>query len=595
MAKVDELLVEIKGDISDLEGKLEKAVKETKDASDSMGGAFSALNNPIGKVGVAFGAFGLAVEGAQKAIAPFISAMEQMNKASGILATANRVGVAAEKFQELSFAARAVGADSEDVFDVMKDLSVRITDAANGATAYEEVLNKVGLESKKLVGLPVEEQFRKFADAIAGASSELQLFAVDELVSDPGVRMIEVLRQGSKGLDEMAKEARDLNVVISEMELETMTEATMEVQKMKAGFEALMNEVLIAIAPMMKEFLAATTAGLKELNKWLGLSDDNSKKLLDAQKELAAINARIEKGGRNVNVLEQKRGEILDRILGLQVAISKETQKQFEIEEKRAASSSAKGGGADLFDGLMTGAAGTEAGFSTIGEKRQTEVEKPEEEAFGGLMTGTPWILTEEGQTQADAMREEELQKQREFNQALMDIEQSTQEYNRRLWESGWKGKADIMSKTMGSMSKLMNSESRKMFEVGKAAAMAQVLIDTPKAAMSAYSAMAGIPVVGPALGAAAAAAAVASGMAQLQNIKSTSFGGGGGGGAGGISSGGGAVGGASAEPQEVVQRTDVAVTLVGDNFGGDGVVNLIDRLNEAVGDGATLRATQLG
>ena len=192
-------------------------------------------------------------------------------------------------------------------------------------------------------------------------------------------------------------------------------------------------------------------------------------------------------------------------------------------------------------------------------------------------------------------MREEELQKQREFNQALMDIEQSTQEYNRRLWESGWKGKADIMSKTMGSMSKLMNSESRKMFEVGKAAAMAQVLIETPKAAMSAYSAMAGIPVVGPALGAAAAAAAVASGMAQLQNIKSTSFGGGGGGGAGGISSGGGAVGGASAEPQEVVQRTDVAVTLVGDNFGGDGVVNLIDRLNEAVGDGATLRATQLG
>lgn len=55
----------------------------------------------------------------------------------------------------------------------------------------------------------------------------------------------------------------------------------------------------------------------------------------------------------------------------------------------------------------------------------------------------------------------------------------------------------------------------------GKAMAVAAATIDTYKAANSAYAAMAGIPVVGPALGIAAAAAAVISGIANVKNILS--------------------------------------------------------------------------
>ncbi len=56
----------------------------------------------------------------------------------------------------------------------------------------------------------------------------------------------------------------------------------------------------------------------------------------------------------------------------------------------------------------------------------------------------------------------------------------------------------------------------------GKAAAIAMATIDTYKAANSAYAALAGIPIVGPALGAAAAAAAIAAGIANMKKIAST-------------------------------------------------------------------------
>ena len=73
----------------------------------------------------------------------------------------------------------------------------------------------------------------------------------------------------------------------------------------------------------------------------------------------------------------------------------------------------------------------------------------------------------------------------------------------------------DIASSMFGSLSSILGEESK----AGKAFAIAQATIDTYKAANAAYASMAGIPVVGPGLGAAAAAAAVLAGVANVKKI----------------------------------------------------------------------------
>lgn len=71
----------------------------------------------------------------------------------------------------------------------------------------------------------------------------------------------------------------------------------------------------------------------------------------------------------------------------------------------------------------------------------------------------------------------------------------------------------------------MQKSENKKQAAIGKAAAIAQTIINTYSAATASYNAMAGIPYVGPFLGAAAAAAAVVAGMANVQAIRSQSVG----------------------------------------------------------------------
>jgi len=75
------------------------------------------------------------------------------------------------------------------------------------------------------------------------------------------------------------------------------------------------------------------------------------------------------------------------------------------------------------------------------------------------------------------------------------------------------------------SLYETTGKQSKEFFAIYKATAIAQTIIDTYKGATSAFSAMAGIPYVGPALGTAAAAAAIAAGIARVEMIRQQEFG----------------------------------------------------------------------
>lgn len=73
----------------------------------------------------------------------------------------------------------------------------------------------------------------------------------------------------------------------------------------------------------------------------------------------------------------------------------------------------------------------------------------------------------------------------------------------------------DVAQDVLGSLSQLFGQQTA----IGKAAAIAETTINTYKSATAAYSALAGIPFVGPILGAAAAGAAIVSGLANVRKI----------------------------------------------------------------------------
>ena len=134
-----------------------------------------------------------------------------------------------------------------------------------------------------------------------------------------------------------------------------------------------------------------------------------------------------------------------------------------------------------------------------------------------------------------------------------------------------------------------LSQHSRKLFELTKAARLAEAAINVPSTVMKAYEFGTGIG--GPIVGAAMGAAALAAQLSQLKAIQSASFGGGSSGGGGGAPSVG-SVGGQEQQQQPLTQRF-VNINLSGsDNsmYSKGAVRDLITRINEELKDGAVLR-----
>jgi len=173
----------------------------------------------------------------------------------------------------------------------------------------------------------------------------------------------------------------------------------------------------------------------------------------------------------------------------------------------------------------------------------------------------------------------------------------------RKTAQMNWQQQFGLAAQAFGGISNLMQGTSKRQFEIGKKAAIAETVINTAQAAMKSYQALSGLGPFGPALGAAAAAAAIAYGVSQVQKIKSTQFG-------GGASAGGGPATptydanpgtGLPAQPfenfpgQAQASRSSPTINLTIES--DSGVVStewvrdkLLPRINEAIDDGVPVR-----
>ena len=165
---------------------------------------------------------------------------------------------------------------------------------------------------------------------------------------------------------------------------------------------------------------------------------------------------------------------------------------------------------------------------------------------------------------------------------AAMQLQVEQQQTEQR--RANWRVASSFYLSSLNTMAQGQGKAAKAAKEVNKAMALWQIAQDTRSAAMAAYKALAGIPVVGPGLGAAAAAAAIAFGAVQAKAVMSDAS-----------PSGGGPAASPSVQPiapvtpvteqpkSEPISTVQVPADTL---FTGRQIVDLI---NDALGDGKRL------
>lgn len=250
-------------EFNDLNRKLKLAQRSVQDFASEAQGVAQAVGAPFAAVA---GAVGFSL---QSAVTGFAQAGDGLDKMSA------RLGISAVKLQEWSFAATHAGAAPEDLEDALKDLSEKIAEVAGGDTGdAAQLFSALGISVKDASGKirPASDIFEEVADAIQrNEDPALRTKMAMVLMGDSGRKLIPMLSGGAQGLDDMAKQAHDLGLVMNEDAVAAAAKMTDHMDDMKASVTAVGHEigyrlstVVISMSDRFRDLAAANKGALGE-------------------------------------------------------------------------------------------------------------------------------------------------------------------------------------------------------------------------------------------------------------------------------------------------------------------------------------------
>lgn len=510
------------------------------------------------------------------------------------------IGSSTADFQKMAAGAKTVGIEQDKLADIFKDVSDKVGDflqtgAGPLADFFENIAPKVGVTADQFKNLSGPQAMQAYVDALekANVSQSEMTFYMEAIASDASL-LTPLLINGSAGFKKIGEEAEKAGAVLSDIDiiqLENFNKAMDSAALVVKGFT---NELGRKLAPLLE-------SGLKQFVDWsdeMGGLDEVANiaidsvvagldGLMDSFDKLALPIMKIE----STMLGLKETWAIVDAFIGdttaKQVNAIKAEIKALDEQIAIIENSENNGGQGRLAKIVEQSriAAETEKKIQEEVDKEQEEVAiakidtelMRESEKFKKLLE-IEKAYQESQKEGLDAFNENNLRTAAEYAAATEKLEEAS---NAR--------KLGLASSMFGNLSTLMQTENKKLFQVGKVAALSQAVIDGYSAVLSSYKE--GTKIGGPVVGAAFAATAGIATAVQISKIGSASYGGGG--------STAGGMGGSNPDvPQQQTQQAqqpaqDRTVRIEGFDSGqlftGDQLNSLAEKLVEYQDDGFRL------
>ena len=161
---------------------------------------------------------------------------------------AARVGVTAEEFQVLSFAAGEAGVSVEQLEDTLKTQSIAMANASKGAATQVDALRAVGLSFEGASKLDQFELFKRVSDGLLLIEDQSErTSATVALFGEVGTKLGPLLKGGSDGIDAAAMAAENLGIILDDESIAATERYTDAMGRLTGSFSAFKNKVGIVV------------------------------------------------------------------------------------------------------------------------------------------------------------------------------------------------------------------------------------------------------------------------------------------------------------------------------------------------------------
>lgn len=223
-------------------------------AKDITGKAFSQVKSRINSiVKSAFslqGAFFTLAGGA--GFGALVKASLDLN--DNLAKTSDRLGLTTEALAGLRHAGELTGVSAKTLDTALQRMTRRISEAAKGSGVAKAALDELGLSAEELARLTPDQALARVADAMGNVESQTDKVRLAfKLFDTDGVKLLNTLDLGARGLNEAAREAKDLGLAINRVDAARIEVANDAFSRAQAAVKGVATIVAVELAPHLEE------------------------------------------------------------------------------------------------------------------------------------------------------------------------------------------------------------------------------------------------------------------------------------------------------------------------------------------------------
>lgn len=172
-----------------------------------------------------------------------------------------RIGASTESLSQYNYVAKLSGVEFGQLTTAWQRQTRRIAEAAAGTGVAVKALDRLNLSAKELNQLAPEDQFERIAAAMQGVedSSERVLLA-QQLWDSEGVKLVQIVNQGTDAIAAMRAEADALGLTISQQTADSMASYNDEVDRLKFAAQGVSQTLLAELIPSLVNAAQATNS-----------------------------------------------------------------------------------------------------------------------------------------------------------------------------------------------------------------------------------------------------------------------------------------------------------------------------------------------
>lgn len=249
-AKAGRLQIQLEMQVAKLQSDLDKANRAIENSALKWAKTFAT-------VGAAF-AGGFVAGAVMEGIRTLNDQLGQvMERVDAIADGAKRVGLSAEQFQELGYAAEQSGLSMADLEKSLVKMQRGFGDASEG---FKQALRDIGLSFDDLAGKTDKEQFIAIVDALGKVESNATRASAGAALLGKGFAALgPLMAEGAAGIEEMIDKAHRLGIILSDEVVEAGEAFNDQMDTAKLVVQGLISQ---ALEPLLPQLVAISEAFL---------------------------------------------------------------------------------------------------------------------------------------------------------------------------------------------------------------------------------------------------------------------------------------------------------------------------------------------